>query len=155
MSDRTEITFRKATREDLPYIVRMLANDEIGRTRENAEEPMAAGYLHAFDEITDSDTNELIVGVLNDKVVAVLQVTYIPNLTYQGGRRAMIEGVHVAAEHRSQGIGRQLINEAINRAKARNCRLVQLTTDKARTDAKRFYESLGFVASHEGMKLKF
>jgi GNAT superfamily N-acetyltransferase len=84
----------------------------------------------------------------------VLQVTYIPGLTYQGGERAQIEGVRVAASHRSRGVGREMIEWAIERARARGCRLVQLTTDKRRADAHRFYESLGFVASHEGMKLR-
>jgi GNAT superfamily N-acetyltransferase len=82
-----------------------------------------------------------------------LQLTYIPQLTYQGGWRALIEGVRIARAERSQGLGRQMFEWAIGRARARGCHMVQLTTDKARPDALRFYQALGFVASHDGMKL--
>ena len=85
--------------------------------------------------------------------VGVMQLTFIPYLTYQGGWRALIEGVRVASEFRSKGIGREMIQWAIGRARERGCHVLQLTTDKERVDALRFYESLGFAASHEGMKL--
>ena len=86
-------------------------------------------------------------------MVGVLQITFIPYLTYQGGWRALIEGVRIAAEMRSRGLGRTLFEWAIGRARARGCHMVQLTSDKSRPDAIRFYRSLGFVASHEGLKL--
>jgi len=153
MSAPSAILFREATQTDLPCIIRLLADDKLGRDRESFEEPLPASYREAFDEIHESSANTLLVAELESQVVAVLQLTLIPYLTFQGGRRALIEGVRVDAEHRSQGIGRLLILEAIERAKQAGCHLVQLTTDKARPEAKAFYESLGFVASHEGLKL--
>ena len=85
--------------------------------------------------------------------MGLLQLTFLPYLTYCGGWRAQIEGVRIAASERSQGLGRRMLEWAVERARARGCHLVQLATDKTRPQAKRFYETLGFVASHEGMKL--
>lgn len=150
------ITFRQASRDDLPAIVRMLADDPLGAAREVCSLPLPDSYCAAFDAIARDPNNELVVAVAaNEIVVGVLQITYIPYLTYRGGWRALIEGVRVAAGFRSSGIGRQMFDWAIRRAKDRGCHMVQLTSDKARPDAIRFYEDLGFVASHEGMKLHF
>ena len=132
----------------------MLADDELGAERERFETPLPPAYLRAFDEIDADPNNELIVACIDDAVVGVLQLTIIPYLTHQGSRRALIEGVRVARAFRSAGIGKALFVWAIARARERGCRIVQLTTDKSRPDAKRFYEALGFVASHEGMKLR-
>lgn len=148
------LAFRPANREDVLVIVSMLADDPLGAQRERFEEPLPPSYYAAFDAIDTDPNNELIVATLSNTVVGVLQLTFIPYLTYQGGWRALIEGVRVSKEHRSQGIGRQLFNWAIARAKARNCHMIQLTTDKTRSEALRFYEDLGFVATHHGMKLK-
>jgi GNAT superfamily N-acetyltransferase len=148
------LTFRQATAADLPAIVAMLADDVLGATRERFETPLPASYSRAFQEIDRDPNNELIVACVGDTVVGVLQLTFIPYLTHQGSRRALIEGVRVARSHRSAGLGTRLFEWAIERARERGCRLVQLTTDKSRPDAKRFYEALGFVASHEGMKLR-
>ncbi len=145
--------FRRATRDDLPRIVQMLADDAIGARREACTEPLPDSYYLAFDAIERDPNNELIVAEIDDKIAGVLQITFIPNITYQGGWRALIEGVRVAAALRSAGVGRQLFEWAIERAKQRSCHMVQLTSDKARPGAIRFYENLGFVASHEGMKL--
>jgi GNAT superfamily N-acetyltransferase len=145
---------RRARRDDLAAIVALLADDPLGATREAVLDPLPQSYGDAFAAI-DADANQALV-VADDgsgKVVGVLQLTFIPSITYRGGWRALIEGVRVAASARSTGIGRQMFAWAIERARARGCRLVQLTTDKRRPDAIRFYESLGFVASHEGMKL--
>lgn len=131
----------------------MLAEDVLGATRERFESPLPASYSQAFEEIDADRNNELVVACLDDAVVGVLQLTFIPYLTHQGSRRALIEGVRVARTHRSSGLGTRLFEWAIERARERGCRMVQLTTDKSRPDAKRFYEALGFVASHEGMKL--
>ena len=134
----------------------MLADDPLGAKRERLETPLPEGYLRAFAEIDADANNELVVACLDsDKgaVVGVLQLTFIPYLTHQGSRRALIEGVRVASSHRSAGFGTKLFEWAIARARERGCRMVQLTTDKRRLDAKLFYEALGFVASHEGMKL--
>lgn len=150
------ITCRQAARDDLPAIVRMLADDPLGAAREDCSLPLPEPYYAAFDAIERDPNNELVVAVAeNAAVVGVLQITFIPYLTYCGSWRALIEGVRVSAEVRSSGIGRQMFDWAIRRAKDRGCRMVQLTSDKARPDAIRFYEDLGFVASHEGMKLHF
>jgi GNAT superfamily N-acetyltransferase len=149
-----EVQFRTATRNDLATIVGLLADDMLGGGREAPAEPLPPVYVTAFEAIDSDPRNELIVADDARAVVGVLQLTYIPGLTHQGSERAQIEGVRVAASHRSQGVGRLMFEWAIQRATSRGCRIVQLTTDKRRPDAHRFYESLGFVASHEGMKLR-
>ena len=150
----SDLTFRLATREDLPAIVALLVNDPLGAKRESHVLPLPVSYEEAFFAIDRDPNNELVVVDAPDQVVAgVLQLTLVPHITYRGGWRAQIEGVRVAANLRSSGIGRQLFLWAIARAKDRGCHLVQLTSDKARPDAIRFYEGLGFVPSHEGMKL--
>lgn len=150
---RAEVEFRRARRDDLPRIVQMLADDPLGASRERHESPLPAGYLDAFTAIDDDPRNELVVACLDQRVIGVLQVSFIPNLTYQGGWRALIEGVRIDSAVRSRGLGRAMLEWAIARARRRGCHMVQLTVNKARPDARRFYESLGFVASHEGMKL--
>jgi len=146
------LTFRPATRADLPDIVRMLADDPLGATRETYATPLPPSYGAAFDAIEADPNNELVVATLDGRVIGVLQLTFIPSITYRGGWRALIEGVRVDASVRSEGIGRQLFEWAIERARQRGCHIVQLTSDKARPDAIRFYQGLGFVASHEGLK---
>lgn len=150
----TTVSFRRARRDDLATIVALLADDELGAIREIAAESVADVYVRAFDDIDMDPRNELLVADDGGSVVAVLQVTYIPGLTHQGAERAQIEGVRVAASHRGRGVGHQLFRWAIDRARARGCRIVQLTTDKRRADAHRFYRLLGFEATHEGMKLR-
>ena len=146
-------SFREARREDLPRLVALLADDPLGAGRELVADPLPAAYLEAFDEI-DGDPNELqLVAERDGVVVGTLQLSVLPSLTRGGARRAQIEGVRVAREARGEGLGRALIEEALRLARERGCRLVQLTTDKQRPEALRFYESLGFSASHEGMKL--
>jgi GNAT superfamily N-acetyltransferase len=148
------VTLRRARAEDVPAIVHLLADDPLGRTRERDETPLPASYAKAFAAI-DADANqELVVACRGSRVVGVLQLTYLPSLTYRGSWRAQIEGVRVGADERSRGLGRALFEWAIARARERGCALLQLTTDKSRPDARRFYEGLGFVASHEGMKLR-
>jgi GNAT superfamily N-acetyltransferase len=141
-------------RGDLPDIVRMLADDMLGAKREEYASPLPESYYAAFEAIVRDPNNELVVGELDERVVAVLQLTCIPNLSRRGSWRALIEGVRVDSSVRSGGVGRRLVEWAIARAREKGCRLVQLTSDKRRRDAIRFYESLGFVASHEGMKLE-
>ena len=150
-----EPTFRRAVRADLPEIVRLLADDPLGAKREEYVLPLPERY-HAAFEVIDRDPNqELVVVELRGKVVGVLQLTYIPYMTYRGSWRALIEGVRIDFSLRSAGIGRKLFAWAVERARDRGCHMLQLTSDKTRPDAIRFYESLGFVASHEGMKLHF
>ncbi|MEK9761087.1 MAG: GNAT family N-acetyltransferase [Deltaproteobacteria bacterium] len=132
-----------------------MADDPLGATRERFENPLPESYEKAFDLIDQDNNNELLVlENERDGVLGVLQITYIPYLTYQGSWRALIEGVRIDKSHRAGGLGSMLVLEAIERAKQKNCRLVQLTSDKARPEAIQFYEKLGFTASHEGLKLK-
>lgn len=133
----------------------MLADDPLGAKREKFEDPLPESYINTFEVIDADPHNELVVAELEGDVVGVLQLTFIPYLTYQGGWRALIEGVRVSSQHRGKGLGHKLFEWAIDRAKARGCHLIQLTSDKARPDAIRFYEDLGFKATHEGMKLHF
>ena len=143
---------REARRGDLEEIVALLADDEIGRTREEVADALPSAYAEAFDEIAADPRNRVLVAEVDGAVGAVLQLTLTRYLTYRGGRRGQIEGVRVAPHARGRGIGRRLVEQAVAEAEAEGCHLVQLTTDKRRTEARTFYESLGFVASHEGMK---
>lgn len=145
-------TFRLARREDLPHLVRLLAADALGAERESAEEPLAGSYVEAFAAIERDPNNELLVADIDGEVAGVLQLSYLPSLTYRGSWRAQVEGVRVDAGMRGRGIGRALLMEAADRARRRGCRLLQLTTDRRREDAIRFYEELGFRPSHVGMK---
>jgi GNAT superfamily N-acetyltransferase len=150
----SSLQFRRATKEDLLAIVQLLADDALGAAREQVTGTLPVAYIQAFQKI-DSDANqELTVAVMNEIIVATFHLTYIQYLTYQGGIRAQIEAVRTHSKYRGQGIGTQVFQYAIQRAKDKGCHLVQLTSDKKRPDAIRFYESLGFEASHEGMKLK-
>jgi len=132
----------------------MLADDKLGATREQFVLPLPEVYRAAFRAIDADPNNELVVACLGNEVVGVQQMTFTPYLTRQGGWRATIEGVRTSSTVRGKGIGTELINWAIERAKQRGCQLIQLTTDKTRDDAIRFYERLGFQATHEGMKMK-
>ena len=152
---KPEVRFRLAESADLPAIVGLLADDPLGAERERLESPLPRSYGAAFEAISRDPNNELVVAVSNGATVGVLQLTFIPGLSYQGGWRALLEAVRVAAPARSQGIGRAMFEWAIQRARDRGCVLVQLTTDRARPDALRFYQQLGFVASHHGLKLRF
>lgn len=145
-----DVTFRTATEADVPAIVALLADDMIGAGREDAT---SGAYLTAFREVSADPRNHLVVADIAGEVAGTLQLTYILGLSRLGAERAQIEAVRVAAAHRSQGLGRQMIAWAVAQAKARGCVLVQLTSDKRRVDAIRFYESLGFEPTHEGLKL--
>jgi GNAT superfamily N-acetyltransferase len=149
----SEIAFRRARIDDLPAIVKLLADDPLGAQRERYELPLPASYQAAFSAIDGDANHELTVACRGETIVGVLQLTFLPYITYCGGWRALIEGVRIAGAERSQGVGRSMVAWAIGRARARGCHMVQLTTDKARPSAQRFYEALGFVASHEGLKL--
>tara|TARA_R110002020_G_scaffold57582_3_gene158280 strand:+ start:145 stop:606 length:462 start_codon:yes stop_codon:yes gene_type:complete len=149
----SDVTFRPATENDVAAIVALLADDGLGRDRENPALPLDRRYLDAFAAL-DSDPNQLLAVAERDgTVVGCLQLTFIPGLSRLGMWRGQIEAVRVAASERGTGLGGAMVGWAIERCRARGCGLVQLTTDKTRADAHRFYERLGFVASHEGMKL--
>lgn len=151
----TNSTMRRATLEDLPAIVALLANDDLGSKREDSSLPLRSCYVQAFNAI-DADPNQfLAVAVLDEKVIGTLQLTYIPNISHLGSWRAQIEAVRVHQDMRGTGLGRRLFEWAIEQAKEHGCSMVQLTCDRTRLDAHRFYESLGFVPSHTGFKMKW
>ena len=148
--------FRKATKEDIPQIVKMIADDELGKLREDYKDPLPSVYYDAFHNIDNDSNQELIVIQDTDAtIIGTLQLSFIQYLTYQGGIRAQIEAVRIRQDKRGEGLGETLFKWAIERAKDRNAHLIQLTTDKKRPEALKFYERLGFTASHEGMKLHF
>ncbi len=153
MVELEDFEIRPAEADDLPAIVGLLADDPLGATREDCADPLPDSYTAAFAAIAADPRNELVVAVRGNAVVGCLQLTFIPGLSRRGAERAQIESVRVARRERGQGLGRRLFDWAIDRARARGCALMQLTTDKGRPEAHKFYEQLGFVASHEGMKL--
>jgi len=146
--------YRKATRTDIPAIIAMLADDHLGKLREEYRDPLPSSYYEAFEQI-DSDPNQELIVVENEgkEIIGTLQLTFIAYLNYRGGTRAQVESVHVREDHRGKGLGKQLFEWTINRAREKGAHLLQLTSDKRRPDAIRFYQNLGFVASHEGMKM--
>jgi GNAT superfamily N-acetyltransferase len=147
---------RPARQHDLPNIVALLADDALGKQREDYRVPLPTAYEQAFQRI-DTDPNQELVVMVNelDEVLATLQLTFIPYLTYQGGIRAQVEGVRVRSTERGKGLGELMLKWAIDRAKKKGAHVLQLTTDKKRPEALKFYEKLGFQASHEGMKMHF
>ncbi|MEU8261240.1 GNAT family N-acetyltransferase [Micromonospora sp. NPDC048999] len=147
----TDVIFREAVRADLPAIIALLADDVLGKARDFTEVDDA--YEKAFADIAADPRNHLVVAELGGELVGCMQITYIPGLGRHGAERSLIEAVRVRSDLRGRGLGREMMTWAIDRARERGCALMQLTTDKTRTDAHRFYRNLGFVASHEGMKL--
>jgi GNAT superfamily N-acetyltransferase len=145
------VIIREAQRSDLDAILGLLTDDDLGRTRDVAV--VDATYERAFADITADPRTHLIVADDDGCVIGCFQLNFIPGLGRHGGERAQIEAVRIRSDRRGNGLGRELMTWAIERARDRGCHLVQLTSDKSRHDAHRFYESLGFVASHEGMKL--
>jgi ribosomal protein S18 acetylase RimI-like enzyme len=146
--------FRKATRDDLPAIIAMLADDALGHAREVVSDPVDRRYVKAFEAI-DADGNQMLAVAVDDTnaVIGCLQVSLIPGLSRLGLWRGQIESVRVAAGQRGQGLGAEMIRWAVEMCRTRGCGLVQLTSDKRREDALRFYQALGFQASHDGFKL--
>lgn len=148
-----DVHFRRARRSDLETIVSLLADDPLGAAREDVSLPLAEPYVCAFDAI-DADPNQLLaVAERAGAVIATLQLTFIPGLSRLGALRGQIEAVRVHRDHRSDRIGEAFFCWAIDACRARGCIMVQLTSDKERSDAHRFYKRLGFVPSHEGYKL--
>ncbi|MCR9153348.1 MAG: GNAT family N-acetyltransferase [Bacteroidetes bacterium] len=147
---------RAATKADLPQIIALLAQDDLGKTREEFTSPIVQSYLDAFQRIQADSNQDLMVAVEDENsVVGTFQLSFIPYLTYQGGIRAQIEAVRVRADKRGEGLGKKLFQWALERAQAKGAHLIQLTTDKKRPEALKFYLALGFSASHEGLKLHF
>ncbi len=145
---------RAATAKDLPSLVHMLADDPLGKAREKYVLPLPHEYVKAFTAIEQDSNQELIVLENNtNEIIAMMQLTFIPYLTYRGGIRAQLEGVRVRKDQRGKGLGSKLLVWAIKRAKQRKAHVLQLTTDKKRPEAIQFYAQFGFIPSHEGMKL--
>lgn len=148
------ISIRRAREADVAVIVAMLADDALGRAREDASLPLAQPYRDAFAAI-DGDPNQLLAVMTDgDDVIGTLQITFLAGLSQRGAWRGQIEAVRVASTRRGEGLGQRLLEWAIDKCRERGCRVVQLTTNKSRTDAHRFYERLGFKASHIGYKLE-
>jgi GNAT superfamily N-acetyltransferase len=151
---RPEVGIRGAYRDEVPALIAMLADDALGSGRETVTDPLPPAYYAAFASITADPRQRLLVADLGGEPVGMLQLTFIPGLSRRGSERAILEGVRVRSDVRGLGIGRQLVTAAIEQARVFGCTLVQLTSDRSRTDAQRFYSSLGFAASHVGMKLQ-
>ena len=148
------LIYRHATENDIPVLIKMLSDDSLGKLREDASVPVNPCYLAAMQHIQNDPNNELTIVESDGAIVGMLQLTFIPYLTYKGSWRCLIEGVRIKEGYRGKGLGTLVFQWAIERAKEKKCHLVQLTSDKQRSDAIRFYENLGFKASHEGFKLK-
>ncbi|MFF8292697.1 GNAT family N-acetyltransferase [Streptomyces sp. NPDC016309] len=147
----SDLEIRPAVPADIPAIVAMLADDPLGALRETPDD--LAPYTAAFERLADDPNQHLVVAVREERVVGTLQLTIIPGLSRRGATRSIIEGVRVHADERGRGLGTQLIEWGIAASRREQCQLVQLTSDASRTDAHRFYERLGFEASHLGFKL--
>lgn len=146
------IAFRRAQASDLPAVIALLADDPLGQTREDVSLPPVPAYEAAFAAI-DSDPNQFLAVVTEDeRVIGTLQLTFIPGLSRKGALRGQIEAVRIAVDRRGAGLGRRVLEWAISHCRLRGCCLVQLTTDRGRPQAHRFYDQLGFTASHIGYK---
>ena len=156
MTAISSTTIRRARRDDVGAIVRMLADDPLGSARERIEEPLPPSYFRAFEALEQTSHIQLVVAEDNEgAVVGCLQLCILPGLSSQGASRGLIEDVRVAANCRSRGIGEQLVQWALAEARASGCKLVELLTHHSRVDAQRFYERLGFARSHVGMTIRF
>ncbi|MCN9242030.1 GNAT family N-acetyltransferase [Streptomyces sp. RY43-2] len=146
-----DLEIRRAVADDVPAIVAMLADDPLGAQRESPDD--LAPYLSALERLSSDPNQHLMVAVREGRIVGTLQLTIIPGLSRKGATRSIIEGVRIHADERGNGLGARLIEWAVDESRRQNCQLVQLTSDTTRTDAHRFYERLGFEASHVGFKL--
>ena len=142
---KLNMKIRKATREDVPHIIELLANDSLGAQRESLQQESLEKYETAFLKINADENNELIVVAKGDRIIGTMQLTFITYLTYQGGKRCQIEGVRIDKAYRGLGVGRFMVGWAIDKARDRGCHLVQLTMDKKRGETLEFYKKLGFV----------
>lgn len=148
-----EVIFRLAQRDDLPSIVRMLADDELGSQREQCQEPLPESYYSAFEQIETDSNHELIVAERSGEIIGTLHLMFLPSLSFQGRMRAQVESVRVERRFQNGGIGTEMMRWIIQRARQRGAHAIQLTTHKSRLEAHRFYERLGFRGTHLGMKL--
>ena len=149
----SRLSFRDATPDDLGFIVRLIVDDNVAPSADLPDQPHHPRYIAAFDAIATDPNQQLVIAEFEGQVVGTMQLTYIPGINRLGELRSLIEAVHIAPTHRNLGLGGEMIGWAIEQARARGCGLVQLTSNKKRLDAHRFYERLGFSESHEGFKL--
>ncbi|MFJ7075253.1 GNAT family N-acetyltransferase [Streptomyces sp. NPDC098781] len=147
-----DLEIRPAVTDDIPAIVGMLADDPLGARRESPDD--LTPYLAAFERLSSDPNQHMVVAAREGRVIGTLQLTVIPGLSRRGATRSIIESVRIHADERGSGLGTQLIEWAIDESRRLDCQLVQLTSDMSRTDARRFYERLGFTASHVGFKLE-
>jgi GNAT superfamily N-acetyltransferase len=148
-----DLIFRRATEADVPAIVRLLADDMLGASRETTDAESHQQYLNAF-RLVNADANQFLLVVEDGTaIVGTLQLTFIAGLARGGLKRGLIEAVRVSSDRRGEKIGEAMIDWAIDKCRSEHCGIVQLTTDKARTEAHRFYDRLGFAASHIGYKM--
>jgi len=150
-----DVLVRKMQKADLPRILQLLSDDELGQSRETLQKTAHDDYLRAFTAINADLNQYLAVFERNDNIIGCLQISFIPGLSRRGALRGQIESVRVAANFRGNGYGTLMMAWAIEECRKQGCLLVQLTSDKTRKDAQRFYQELGFVPSHEGFKLQF
>lgn len=156
MTATSSISLRRARRDDVEAIVRMLADDPLGSGRERIEEPLPSCYFRAFEAVDQDPHIQLVVAEDSDgAVVGCLELCILPGLSSQGASRGLIEDVRVASHCRRRGIGEKMVQWAVAEARARGCKLVELLTHHTRVDAQRFYKRLGFQPSHVGMTLRF
>ena len=149
----SRLTYRGATPADLGFIVRLIVDDNVVATRDEPDSPDHPRYLAAFDAIAADPNQRLVIAELDGISVGTVQLTFIPGISRLGEWRCLVEAVHIAPTHRNLGLGGEMIRWVVEQARQRGCGLVQLTSNKKRLDAHRFYERLGFHKSHEGFKL--
>ncbi|MEV4975717.1 GNAT family N-acetyltransferase [Streptomyces scopuliridis] len=147
----SELNIRPATHDDIPAIVAMLADDPLGAQRESPDD--LTPYTEAYERLARDPNQHVVVAERDGRVIGTLQLTIIPGLSRRGATRSIIEAVRVHADERGSGLGTRFIEWAVDESRRQGCRLVQLTSDASRTDAHRFYERLGFTASHVGFKM--
>lgn len=146
------LTYRRAVEADLPFIVKLLTDDAVRATDDRPDEPFHPRYVAALRELEADPNQMMMLAVLEGETVGTIQLTFIPGIAGLGTKRCLVEAVHIAPAHRSRGLGTRMIQWAIEQARERGCGMVQLTSNKKRMDAHRFYERLGFLKSHEGFK---
>ncbi|MCL7379545.1 MULTISPECIES: GNAT family N-acetyltransferase [unclassified Streptomyces] len=147
----SDLNIRSAAPDDIPAIVAMLADDPLGAQRESPDD--LTPYTEAYERLARDPNQHIVVAELDGRIVGTLQLTIIPGLSRRGATRSIIEAVRVHADARGSGLGTRFIEWAVDESRRQGCQLIQLTSDASRTDAHRFYERLGFTASHVGFKM--
>ncbi|MBX9620899.1 MAG: GNAT family N-acetyltransferase [Alphaproteobacteria bacterium] len=153
MTEVREFTLKSAEEKDLPAIIRLLIEDDLGATREHLSDPVLPSYREAFQTIRKDKNQALLIVEYQNQVIGSCHLTFMPSLSFKGSWRLNIENIHVDKRFQGQGVGTWMLQKAIALGRERGCKIVQLTTNKKRFHAKAFYEKLGFEATHEGMKL--